>query len=346
MIRLATFHDNEDLLALTASNPMQGAISLRIDRKPDFFRMLQVRGESITFLLEKDEKLVGSFSASKSRVYIQGQPTTLYYLSDLKVDASYRAGVYAFRLVARMYEYLQSKDADLLFCTAAHGNSLVQPLFNGRAAIPKFTSLGQFQVFQVLPSGKSVSGTHLAIRNESLEQPLSTLFNQFYKGYQLGKIVGANKDTNVLVAYENSEPVAALTLLDTLPMKQNVVVGLQPHLRAVVALSNTLSTYLPLYRLPEIGQVVRNLYVNNFYYKPSQEKALLTLIQVARNIAFRDQYHFLSIGLHEKDPLLKHFRGLPKFEFKSHGYITSLKKNTQLVQAVRNGIPFEDYSLV
>lgn len=346
MVRPATLHDNEDLLALTASNPMQGAISLRIDRKPDFFRILQVRGESITYLLEKDEQVVGSFSASRSRVYIQGKPATIYYLSDLKVASGYRVGLYAFRLIARMYAYLQSKEADLLFCTAAHGNNRVMPLFDGRAAIPKFTSLGQFQVFQLLPSGKAVAGDHTDIRYEPMDQPLCSLFNNFYRKYELGKIVRQSEETTVMVAYENNEAVAAITLLNTLPMKQNVIVGLQPHLRAAVAIANTLSKYLPMYRLPAIGQVVRNLYINNFYYKPSKEKALMALIQVARYKAFTEQYHFLSIGLHEKDPLVKHFHGIPKFEFKSYGYITSLNNNTRLIQDIRAGIPFEDYSLV
>jgi|GEM_PF-3766278 len=40
IIRETTFHDNEGLLQLTSLTPMQGNISLRVDRKPDFFGLL------------------------------------------------------------------------------------------------------------------------------------------------------------------------------------------------------------------------------------------------------------------------------------------------------------------
>ena len=42
-IRRANPKDNESLHLLTESLPMEGDFSLRIERKPDFFALLQIR---------------------------------------------------------------------------------------------------------------------------------------------------------------------------------------------------------------------------------------------------------------------------------------------------------------
>lgn len=49
--QLATPSDNQQLIKLTAASGMMGEISLRIDRKPDFFSLLKMRGETRVFVL-------------------------------------------------------------------------------------------------------------------------------------------------------------------------------------------------------------------------------------------------------------------------------------------------------
>ena len=58
--RLANFEDNRQLIELTSSSGMTGEISLRIDRKPDFFGLLNMRGESKVFVAVDHETIIGS----------------------------------------------------------------------------------------------------------------------------------------------------------------------------------------------------------------------------------------------------------------------------------------------
>src|SRR5712675_1161982 len=97
-IREASTDDNKQLLSLTSQNAMEGTISLRIDRNPDFFSLLRERGSSITYVAEHNHKIIGCFSCSESRVYINRVPTRIHYLSDLKVDGNRQGSVAAFRL--------------------------------------------------------------------------------------------------------------------------------------------------------------------------------------------------------------------------------------------------------
>jgi hypothetical protein len=63
-IREALPSDNEGLLQLTSVTPMKGQISIRIDRNPDFFRLLSMRGQSKTLIAEQSGTLAGCFSVS------------------------------------------------------------------------------------------------------------------------------------------------------------------------------------------------------------------------------------------------------------------------------------------
>jgi hypothetical protein len=347
MVRLASPADNKQLLALTSDTPMQGVIALRIDRQPDFFNLLQARGNSTTYIFEKNSQIIGSISASKCKVFINGKAEGIYYISDLKVEKTFRAKLYLHKLISQMHRYLQLQDADLLFCTAALGNNKVLPIFDGRASIPKFYSLGKFSVFQLLPSKKRAKNPSYEIRQQVADQAIIEQFNCFYQHYQLGKVIDSlDKDLITLVAYKDKQAVAAITLKDTLPLKQNVVVGLTPPLRALVSLVNGLNEYLPIPSLPAMGEAVKNLYINNFYCDQGHQKAFESLIAQARHLAFKEKFHFVSIGLHEKDPLQKCFTSFYKFEFTSLGYIASLKNNKSLIDEIIAGIPFEDYSLV
>jgi hypothetical protein len=61
---------------------------------------------------------------------------------------------------------------------------------------------------------------------------------------------------------------------------------------------------------------------------------------------YERSYSFVSIGLHEKDPLNTCFSGLLKLTFNSVGMLLSIKDNRSLIEKVKQGVPFEDYSLV
>ena len=60
-IREAVETDNEALLALTRATPMDGTISLRIDRDPDFFALLRLRGPAEFSSRRADAKWLAVF---------------------------------------------------------------------------------------------------------------------------------------------------------------------------------------------------------------------------------------------------------------------------------------------
>jgi len=143
-IRQASEADNDELIALTRMTPMDGAISLRIDREPDFFALLRLRGKSKVFVAVRGPQVIGSISAALRTAYISGVPETIAYIGDMKVHPSFSGSLVAVRLIKTLEADLRLNGIDLCFCVAAAGNHRVMPLFEGRLGMPRWVRLGRF----------------------------------------------------------------------------------------------------------------------------------------------------------------------------------------------------------
>jgi hypothetical protein len=324
---------------------MDGRIGLRTERNPDFFSLLNERGENTTFVAEKDNEIIGCYSVSKSKVLINTKQVDIHYVSDLKIDNRHRGGLAAYRLVHKMKEYLIECDADLVMCVVAKGNDKMNPfLLTGRTGIPGSQSMGYFNIFQLLPSKKLQKMNAYQVEESKMTEEHIKLFNSFQERYQLGKIITpyvAGDTEQVLTIRKSNEIVASLSLADTSSIKQNIVFKVSSPLKYLLYFSKAFG-----FSVPQIGESIRMLYINNFFFRIGHEDAFETLLHYAKNLTHKKNYHFVSIGIHSKDPINIIMNRFRKFTFYSQGYITSLKNNQNLIDDIINGIPFEDYSLV
>jgi predicted N-acetyltransferase YhbS len=151
-IRQADEADNEGLLTLTRMTPMAGAISLRIDREPDFFALLRLRGRSRVFVATRGRQVIGCVSVALRSAYISGVPETIAYIGDMKVHPSFSGSPVAVRLIKALETDMRLAGIDVGFCVAADGNHRVMPLLAGRAGMPRWVPLGRFLVNGLIPS--------------------------------------------------------------------------------------------------------------------------------------------------------------------------------------------------
>lgn len=348
IIREATAPDNDGLLSLAAMTPMSGEISIRSDRYPNFFRLLDRRGRSHVLVAEDNRKIVGCVSATRVPVHVDGKTESVHYLGDLKVHPDYRGTGLAVRLLASMHRHFLAEDADLVVCTAAYGNKDVLPFFDGRAGLPKAVPLGIFKVCQILPSRRRRATADYAVQEEPEHPSLYHLYNDHFRHYQFGPILqpGSLLSARHWVARSGGVDQASLSLVDVGDARQNVLIRLPFVLGILAFLFRFLRRMMPIPDVPEINEPIRILYVKVLACRDGHEDALDLLIQKARNICFDERYHFLAIGVHEKDPLAKRLARYPKFIFKSLGFVVSLKRRNDEVLRLTRRIPYEDYSLV
>ena len=137
-----------------------------------------------------------------------------------------------------------------------------------------------------------------------------------------------------------------MCLSDTMSIKQNVVTRLSFKMTWLLTLLNSCSRLFDISKMPLVNEPVRMIYIKYLAADNHDPGLVKLLINHARNIVYEKGYSFASIGLHEKDLLNNCFSGLFKLTFKSLGMLLSIKDNRKLIEQVKHGIPFEDYSLV
>lgn len=358
-IREASDADNEALLALTRATPMGGRIALRIDREPDFFALLRARGDAVVYVATQDQEVIGCLSAAIHTAYVRGTPERIAHVGDMKVHPDFRGRQVTLRLIGALQVHLQSEGVDVCFSLVADGNKPVMTIAEGRHGTPAQVQLGRFLVDELIPSPFRRKSRRYLIE-EASERDLPEIAG-ILDGHSkkrnfappiclddVQKLIEPTKPEafrSLLVAREAGRVVATLTVEDTRTLRQNVLVGLPASLRVAVAVLRVLALPIPGLSVPRIGSQLSMLYVRFMGCLEGCEEALRPLISEARALAYRHRFTFLSVGLHERDPLRFVVEGIPRFTFTSRSMATSAITPDR-VKSLIDQIPYEDYALV
>jgi ribosomal protein S18 acetylase RimI-like enzyme len=341
-VRTASRADNDQLLSLTRTAAMPGVIGLRIDRDPDFCRLLSLRGEGTVLVQEEGGEIRGCISLSKREVWAAGAQRSLWYVGDMKVRPEARNEGVGAALAVGAFRYLMEAGGDLLVCVVAQGNRRVLTFLGGRFEIPPFSSLGRFSVLMMLTSRRS-PGTEFVVRDAAAGDclGLAELYRESSRRFQLSPVLeeedwrrAVEEDPTlcqVLVAEREGQVLAAGWLFDVQWAKQHVVLSM--------------SRLSPAFRIPRQGEVVSLLALRHLAVRGERMGALRALVQEARRRAHAGGFPFVIYGVHGMDPFSKAFRGLPHFTMGSEVFLTSLQGNSGLVEEAARGIPVEDYAL-
>ncbi len=346
--RLATKEDNQQLIGLTASTGMMGETALRIDRKPDFFSLLAMRGETKVFVAVDNGTIIGSLCVTLQQVYVGGQILPLQYIGDFKVAAAYRNKGIGLQLCNNMADYVIAVGADLAFLNVSKGNTRPISFFKNRRGIPDFENIGIFNIHQFIGKKKKAFDPQYKIEPAPVTDELISFLNVQYSKYELGSVITKEKleGTDIFITRQDNNISAAMCVIDTMHVKQNVVMKLSWNMTWLLKVINVFSNISGISKMPLLNEPVRMLYIKYLAVNNHEKQLVKLLIDHARNMVYEKSYSFVSIGLHEKDPLNSCFSGFFKLTFKSVGMLLSIKNNKSLVEKVKRGIPFEDYSLV
>ena len=356
-IRLATEADNQSLLELTRATPMAGVIALRIDRDPDFLALLRARGVPLVLVVTSDGNIVGCMSAAVQMAYIHGQLEKIAHVGDLKVHPQFRGMGLSMMLVNALEQHLRNAGVDLSFCLVADGNNRVMPLSEGKHGTTPAIKLGRFIVDQILPtpfrgprSQYQIEAAHHAdLTTVAIMLDQASRDRQFAPEITAGHLAEFLHDSThfatTLVARDQGKIVATLTLEDTSHLRQNILMGAPAHLRLALPILRILALPIRGIAVPRVGHPLTMLYVRHPACLDGHEPALRALISAARQKAFAHRYTFLSVGLHERDPLRKAVTGFPAFTFHSLAMAANVLTQDR-VNMLQSEIPYEDFALV
>src|SRR5205085_5480428 len=119
----------------------------------------------------------------------------------------------------------------------------------------------------------------------------------------------------------------------------------------LIALTLTFLRFIKLFlnlpSLPRKNIPLRIIYAKYYACAKDKESTLKNLIQQLRHYSFKNNYHFVAVAADEKDLDMNNLlKPLSRFVFKSTLLATSLHKNEDAINRMKQGACFEDYSLV
>lgn len=353
-IREADHNDNNDLIKLTRHCPMNGKISLLIDRYPDFFELPAERGNSITLVAtsQSNNQVIGSFTVVFFPGFVNGKEERILYMADLKVHPEFRKQKMALELLKSMERHVQKFEPGIVICLLAGGNKEVFRFLKTESAFPDFFPFGKFHVLEIFPTSKKSKRANNEIQKveeEFMFNELINFYNEIHKAYELAPVVEikALQNCHSYVIMQDLKIVAAISLIDPISYKQNIVLNMPLYLKFVTAALRIVKPLFRLASIPKVSQPIRTLFFRAYGYVKNEEKNFESLISFARRFAYEKGYHFLSVGLYEKDPRMKLFDRIPKIRFLSHLLIADFKNSDNRVKKmIEHGIPYMDFSLV
>ncbi len=347
-IRDAQQHDSDGLIALTALAPMKGSIGLRIDRKPDFFKLLHLNDSFIMLVAENSiHQITGCIAATKKKMYIDGKISIVYNIRDFKVHPGFKNSRLAYYIVKKMYARLLQEDADILCCTIASGNDAVAPFLTGRGGIPPFIEIAKYNIYNMLPSYNSTYKYE-----EKKVDPLiiADFFNTCFKNFSISPYEiqpGELNDCIHFLSANEKHIDAAIAAFDPFAYRQNVVIHYSFSIAVMLAGLRFLKFFFKLPSLPEKNKPLRIIYAKYYAFIPGNEIAFKNLILQLRHYAYKENYNLLSIATDEKDRIInKLLKPISRFVFKSTLLATSLRNNEEVLYSMKKGISFEDYCFI
>tara|TARA_R110002167_G_scaffold222295_2_gene427222 strand:- start:4539 stop:5588 length:1050 start_codon:yes stop_codon:yes gene_type:complete len=347
LYREATLKDDSRLLKLINSAGMPGIIQLMTTRAPSFFNLIAQRGQCKVIVAEEENEIVGIICINHETVFLNKVPSKLFYICDFRVQYAYRKKGIGLQLTNKAVDYMEEQDGDFVFLNVSKGNKRPFVFFSNRKHYPDFENIGIFNIYQFLGSKKK-SKDEFQVVKTTLHPKIIEFLNEYHANYQLAPVVDYHqlKDATIYKVEVNGDLIAVMCIVDYSNCKQHIALKLPWYLRLFVFLINLLGSITGANPLPSTNQPIKMLYIKYLAIKKKDKKLIRSLIRCAQNEAHSKSYSFVSLGLHEKDALIQRLPRFFRIKFNSVGMLVTMKNNHRLMDVVRKGIPYKDFSTV
>lgn len=322
---LATIEDDAELRAIIAATPMDGSVSISFRRDPSFFAAAKVEGDFHQVLVCRDiraKRIAGFGCRSVRTMFVNGKPTQVGYLSGLRALPEYRSR----GLVARAYAELRKLHDDgrtpFYLTTIAEGNEqALKILTSSRAGLPTYRFAGNYHTV-VIPVPRRAKRP---MARASLNVREATLFDrdkvlqfwaevgqkrQFFPCYRANDLFGDSgllrdfAPSDLLLAFRDNEIVGTLGGWKQQSFKQAVVQRYPSHLRWTRPIYNSWAALRGQPSLPRPGGLLRFLTASVPVAVDADPQIVGALLHRLLAQAVDCPVDFLTVGFHERDPLL------------------------------------------
>jgi len=290
-IREAVREDNEELLRLEEKSPQGTGISIVIDRDDYFYRStLHANGKVL--IAEEEGKIVGVMAYALKDVLIGGEKERVAYFYDLRGEVSYRRSMKRglFRLWKAVHAEIEAGGAAFIY---GHVKADNHPSLNVA------TKIGA----RIAASFSVLSISTLPGKAEELDPHLDDLEAEVDR---LEELVGERS----LRPLSLKEPYMRVSAWDLSRIYRGRVVRMPITLRLLGALLNPAAKFLPLPRIPKVGEKIAYLQLFDPVCRGKDgERLFKALLARLQRRAHANGFDIITMFVYQDDPLA----AIPRF---------------------------------
>lgn len=319
---IATPANEAAIRRLLRENRMNGAVTVGLEREPDYFRGADIAGgEDQTIVAHSGSRLVCMGRCTMRECWMDGSVRRVGYLAELRLDAAARGRFEILRDGYSFFHTQQRKDPEVLYFTsiAADNERARRLLEKGARGLPEYAFLSELDTLVVAVPHQPRS-TKLHVQRATLEHvpDLLGVLNEHGRRHQLAAVWTANSLRELerqglpldrfLLAFHGGEVVACGALWDQRGFRQTMIHGYSGSLSLARPLVNLASVILGRPKLPPAGSVLAHAFLSPLACVAGAEAILPDFIESAFPLAMRLGAKFLTLGLAAADSRLPTLR--------------------------------------
>lgn len=319
---VATREDDSAIRRLLRENPMRGAVSVGLEREPDYFRGANLAGGVDQTIVARDgARLVCMGRCTERACWVDGRATRVGYLAELRLDAAARGRFGILRGGYEFFRELQGDDPAALYFTsiAADNDRARRLLESGARGLPAYAFLAELDTLLVAVPRRP-RAVRMRVESAAPERVPDFLrvLNAHGRRHQLAAVwttgnLAALAEVGLplerfLLAIEGGEVVACGALWDQRGFRQTVIHGYSRALALARPFVNFASHVLGTPRLPGPGAVLAHAFLSPLAFTAGAAAMMPDFIEAFFPLAARASVEFLTLALPATDPRLPTLR--------------------------------------
>jgi hypothetical protein len=348
---LAKPEDNAELLQFSVRAEMPGAIRFSFDRSPSYLAALHVEGCHSDVLVCRENKtgrLVATGQRSVKKVFVNGDATTVGYLSGLRVEPEFRSALFLARGYAQLRALRAGHPASFDLTTIMEDNLPAKKvLLSNRLGLPDYHDFGRFccMAFGLHEKHNPVAETKFSVRRAAPADAYDVIeflhhegrTKHFFPEYRVedfgcpGGLLSHLEWNDVFLALRGTELAGVLAAWNQQAFRRWRVTGYAPWLRLSRHLINLAARFRQMPLLPPTGLPLNGFNLALVCIRDSDRTIFRALLdEVIRTK--RSHHAFFLAGLHERDPLLPELLARPHVSLDSRLYVVDWENGNRVIQ--------------
>lgn len=318
----ATPADDAALRRLLRENPMRGAVSVRFEREPDYFRGANLAGGvDQTIVAHDGGRLVCMGRCTERACWVDGHETRVGYLAELRLDSVARGRFGILRDGYEFFREMQGADpAAVYFTSIATDNERARRLLeSGTRGLPRYDFLAELDTLLVaVPRRPRKTKLRVEAATPEHVPDLLRVLNASGRRHQLAAVWTAENLAALaerglplerfLLAIADGEVVACGALWDQRGFRQTVIHGYSRALAVARPCVNFASRILGTPHLPRPGAVLAHAFLSPLAIAVGAEAMLPDFVEAFFPLAARAGVVFLTLALPTTDSRLPTLR--------------------------------------